>query len=183
MDCLSKFPTYQVLNDVSFAFGVEEVLLPCGTRKSGSRVSSTPAKNWLASRTEKEIKGEPVTGGAGASTGGGGSQGSPVRIPQKSSASTVKTWGHNERFFFEANTLGSEFHFFKNSKLLKFAKHVEKTVFLNDSTCYWQSISSEEIVHRASFLTGDFFSKPLLVGVEFPCFVSDHEWDCCVITF
>ena len=33
----------------------------------------------------------------------------------------------------------------------------------NDQNCYWQSICSGQIVHRASW-----FSKPLLVGVESP---------------
>ena len=36
-----------------------------------------------------------------------------------------------------------------------FRNRVDKTVSLNDSNCYWQSICSGEIVHRASFLTGD----------------------------
>ena len=57
--------------------------------------------------------------------------------------------------FFEANALGSEFHFLKNSDLLKFPrKQVDKNVFLNVSNCYWQPICLEEIFHRASFLTG-----------------------------
>ena len=34
-------------------------------------------------------------------------------------------------------------------------KQVDKKVFLNDSKGYWQSTCSEEIVHRASFLTGE----------------------------
>ena len=46
-----------------------------------------------------------------------------------------------------------------------------KDVFLNDQTCHWQSISSGEIVDRATFLTVEFFLEPLLVGVEFPLFV------------
>ena len=46
--------------------------------------------------------------------------------------------------------------FFVYSELLKFSrKQVDKTVFLNDSNCYWQSICSGEIVHRASFLMGE----------------------------
>ena len=63
----------------------------------------------------------------------------------------------NAQFFFEANILGSGFQFFlNNNDLLKFSrKQVDKTVFLNDSNCYWQPICSEEIVHRASFLTGE----------------------------
>ena len=77
-------------------------------------------------------------------------------------------WGGNPRqFFFEANILGSEFLFFlENSDLSKnFSRQqVDKTVFLNDSNCYWQSICSGEIVHRASFLTGEFFLTSLLVG-------------------
>ena len=63
--------------------------------------------------------------------------------------------------FFEANILGSEFFFFlKNSEVIKFSrKQGDKTVFLNDVNCYWQSICSGEIVHRASFLTGDCVSE------------------------
>ena len=35
--------------------------------------------------------------------------------------------------------------------MLKFSRqHVDRTVFLNDQNCYWQSICSGEIVHRAS---------------------------------
>ena len=33
--------------------------------------------------------------------------------------------------------------------------YVDRTVSVNDNTCYWQSICSREIVHRASFLTGE----------------------------
>ena len=62
----------------------------------------------------------------------------------------------NAGFFFEANVLGSEL---KCSR-----KQVDKTVLLNDSNCCWQSISSEEIVHRASFLTGEL------------CFLSHFWW-------
>ena len=48
------------------------------------------------------------------------------------------------------------FFIFFNSELLEFSrKQVDKTVFLNDSNCYWQSICSREIVHRASFLKGE----------------------------
>ena len=68
--------------------------------------------------------------------------------------------GGNPRpfFFFEANVLGSEFHFLlKNNDLFKISgTHVDKTVFLNDSNCHWQSICSGEIVHRASFLMREF---------------------------
>ena len=71
----------------------------------------------------------------------------------------------NARSFW-ANILGSEFFF--NSELLKFSrKQVDKTVFLNDWNCYWQSTCSEEVVHRASFLTGYFFGTSLLVAIEF----------------
>ena len=46
--------------------------------------------------------------------------------------------------------------FVEISELLKISrKQVDKTAFLNDSNCHWQSICSEEIVHRASFLTAD----------------------------
>ena len=46
--------------------------------------------------------------------------------------------------------------FLKNGELLKISrKQVDKTLFLNDSNCYWQSMCSEEIVRRASFLTGE----------------------------
>ena len=63
----------------------------------------------------------------------------------------------NARFFLRQILLALQFFFFqKNSELLKISrKHVHRTVFLNDLNCYWQSTSSEEIVHRASFLTGD----------------------------
>ena len=43
-----------------------------------------------------------------------------------------------------------------NSDLLQFfRKQVDKTVFLNDSNCYQQSVCSGEVVDRASFLTGE----------------------------
>ena len=60
--------------------------------------------------------------------------------------------------FFEANILGSEFDFFLNkSDLQKFSrKQVDKTVFLNDSNCFWQSIWSEEVVYCASSLMGEY---------------------------
>ena len=76
--------------------------------------------------------------------------------------------GRNERPFFEANILGSEFNyfFFESSELLKFPRtQVDTGVFLNDSNCYCQTICSEEIVHRASFLTGEFLLTSLLVRV------------------
>ena len=59
--------------------------------------------------------------------------------------------------FFESNIRGFEFHFFKkNSELLLFSRQrVDRTVFLNNQNCYWQSICSGEIVHRASFLAGE----------------------------
>ena len=88
---------------------------------------------------------------------------SPQPLPTGCSSSIPVTglahqhWGGNPRPFFAANTLGSEFDFFfENSDLLKLSrKQVDKTVFFNDSNCYWQSMCSGEIVHRASFLTGE----------------------------
>ena len=59
-------------------------------------------------------------------------------------------------FFLRQILLALSFIFLKNSEVLNFPrKQVDKTVFLNDSSCYWQSICSGEIVHRASVLTGD----------------------------
>ena len=61
-------------------------------------------------------------------------------------------------FFFEANILGFDFFFEIKSELLKFSRpHVDRSVFLNDQNCSWQSICSEEIVHRASFSDRIFF--------------------------
>ena len=79
--------------------------------------------------------------------------------------------------FFETDAIGSEFHFLKNSELLRFSREqVDKTAFLHDSNCYWQSICSGENVHRASFLTGEmwcalnfhdlFVTRPCLVGLQ-----------------
>ena len=49
-------------------------------------------------------------------------------------------------FFFEAKILGLEFHFsffFLKKELSQFSRqHIDRTVFLNDSNCYWQSIRS-----------------------------------------
>ena len=62
----------------------------------------------------------------------------------------------NARFFL-ANIRGFEFHLFlwKNSEVLKVSRqHVDRTVFLNDQNCYWQSICSEEIVHLRFFSDG-----------------------------
>ena len=59
---------------------------------------------------------------------------------------------------FGAHILGSVFFFFEESSELPFnckEKEVDKTVSLYDSNCYWQTICSEEIVHRTSFLMGD----------------------------
>ena len=82
-------------------------------------------------------------------------------------------WGRDERPFFFLRqlflALNSFIYFLKHGELLEFArKQVDKTVFLNGSNCHWRSICSEENVHRASLLTGDFFFASLLVGVEFP---------------
>ena len=43
---------------------------------------------------------------------------------------------------------------------------VDRGVFLNDQNCYWQSICSGEIVHRASFLTGEFVSEATSGGQD-----------------
>ena len=54
--------------------------------------------------------------------------------------------------FYEANILRPEFQFFPKNELLTFSrKQFDKTVFLNDSYCYCQSICSGEVVHRAFF--------------------------------
>ena len=56
----------------------------------------------------------------------------------------------------------------KGGDLLQFPrKQVVKTVFLNDSNCYWQSTCWEEIVRRASFQREFFFLTSLLMGVVF----------------
>ena len=86
-------------------------------------------------------------------------------------------------WFFEADIRGFEFQFFfKTSELLKFSRqHVDRTVFLNDQNCYWQSICSEEIVHSRFFSAGRigfrshfwwalnfddlFVTRPFLVGL------------------
>ena len=79
------------------------------------------------------------------------------RVLQRSVEQVVHFLGRNERpFFSEASIRGFEFSFLKNSELLKFSRqHVDRTVFINDQICDWQSICSEEIVHRASFLMGE----------------------------
>ena len=63
----------------------------------------------------------------------------------------------NARFFLRQIFGALNFIFLsKNSELLIFSRqHVDMTVFLNDQNCYWQSICSGEIVHRACFLTGE----------------------------
>ena len=55
----------------------------------------------------------------------------------------------NARFFLRQILLALSFMFFffcKIASCFKISrKHVDKTVFLSDSNCYWQSICSEEL--------------------------------------
>ena len=70
--------------------------------------------------------------------------------------------------FFEANILGSEFFFFSKNDLHKLSrKQVDESVFLNDSNCYWQSMCSGEMEHRASFLTGECFRSHFWWALNF----------------
>ena len=91
--------------------------------------------------------------------------------------------GRNERPFFLRQR---SWLWISNKKLrvaLKFPeKQADKTVFLNDSNCYWQSICSAIAL---LFWRENVCSKPLLVGVEFPWFVCDQAflWNCKVATF
>ena len=59
---------------------------------------------------------------------------------------------------------------FSWSELLNCSRqHVDRTVFLNDQNCHWQSICSGEIVHSRFFSDWrNGFRSHLLVGVEFP---------------
>ena len=65
---------------------------------------------------------------------------------------TLHPWGRNER------------------PLLLFSRqHVDRTVFLNDQHCYWQStLFGRNCPSALLFRRENWFSKPLLVGVEFP---------------
>ena len=54
----------------------------------------------------------------------------------------------NARFFLRQMLLALSFIFFfcNIASCLKISrKHVDKTVFVSDSNCYWQSICSEEL--------------------------------------
>ena len=54
-------------------------------------------------------------------------------------------------------------------------QHVDRTVVLNDQNCYWQSVRSEDMVHRAALLTEEIvFEATSVLSVEFPCFVCDQ---------
>ena len=57
--------------------------------------------------------------------------------------------------------LGFAYPFFKkNCVLLESSiQHCDRTLILNDMNCYWQSFSAGDIVHRGSFLTGEFFCR------------------------
>ena len=100
-----------------------------------------------------------------------------LRTCQSLTSLTV-LWGRNERpFFLFCRQIFLALSFIGEKKA-SCEKILENRLTRLFSSTIRNVIRSqyvwEKIVHRASFLTGEFFLTSLLVGVEFPCFVNDQ---------
>ena len=63
---------------------------------------------------------------------------------------------YTDKFFWMCDALLCCANFDDSERFCMWCKMLLCMSCMNDNTCYWQSICSEEVVHRASFLTRFF---------------------------